>query len=121
MEKKRTLVLGASPKPERFSYAAVVKLLKNEFPVIAVGLREGEIKGIRIEKPFPEYADIDTIALYVGPKNQSVYYEYILKLRPRRVIFNPGTENEEFERVLKENAVEVVRDCTLVMLSRGNY
>jgi uncharacterized protein len=121
MEKKLTLVLGASPNPERFSYAAIFKLVKNEMPVVAVGLREGDIRGVPIQKPFPAFEGIDTITLYVGPKNLAVYYDYILGLKPRRVIFNPGTENEEFEKRLTESGVEVVRDCTLVMLNRGTY
>ena len=121
MEEKLTLVLGASPKPDRFSFAAVLKLVKNGIPVVAIGLREGEVKGVKIVKPFPELHDVHTVTLYVGPKNQEIFYDYILNLNPKRVIFNPGTENEEFEEALAKQGIEVLRDCTLVMLNRGNY
>jgi predicted CoA-binding protein len=118
---KTTLVLGASTKPERFSNRAVRRLLANDFPVFPVGLREGEIEGIRIQRPFPIYFGIHTVTLYVGVQNQPIYYDYILYLKPKRVIFNPGTENEEFERMLEENGIETLRACTLILLSIGEY
>lgn len=118
---KSTLVLGASPNPERFSYLATRKLSLKNYPVFAVGLREGEINGVKIQLPFPVFFDIHTVTLYVGQKNQPVYYDYILYMRPKRVIFNPGAENDEFERMLEERGIETVRGCTLVMLSIGEY
>jgi predicted CoA-binding protein len=121
MREKTTLVLGASSKPERYSYTAVKKLVAFNHPVIAVGLREGDIAGIRIQKMFPEVSDIHTISLYVGRANQSVYYDYILKIHPIRVIFNPGAENAEFEDELKNKGIQVVRGCTLIMLDDGTY
>jgi uncharacterized protein len=121
MSDKTTLVLGASPKPERFSYIAIKKLVASAVPVVAVGLREGEISGVRIQKQFPDVFDIHTVSLYIGPRNQSAYYEYIIKMNPKRVIFNPGTENAEFENTLRARGIQVVRGCTLIMLDKGTY
>ena len=121
MTDKITLVLGASPNPARYSYTALQKLVAANFTVVAVGLREGEISGVRIHKLFPDVSDIHTVTLYVGPKNQAVYRDYILKIKPKRVIFNPGTENAEFENVLINEGIQVVRGCTLIMLGNGTY
>lgn len=118
---KPTLVLGASPNPERFSYLAVRKLQVKDFPVFAVGLREGNIHGTPIVKPFPVIFDLHTVTLYVGKKNQPVYYDYIFYLHPRRVIFNPGTENEEFEEMLEARGIVTLRACTIILLSSGQY
>jgi predicted CoA-binding protein len=118
---KKTLVLGASLKPHRFSYKAVIKLQNHQVPVVAVGLREGAIGDVKIVKPFPVYAEIHTITLYIGPKNQPLYYDYILKINPSRVIFNPGTENPELEKLLNSKGIEVVENCMLVMLSKGEF
>ena len=121
MTERKTLVLGASPKPERFSCRAVKKLIEHNFPVVAVGLRAGQISGVSVLKLFPDVEDIDTITVYVGPRNQPVYYDYILAINPRRVIFNPGTENPEFEEILQNKGIQVIRDCTLIMLDKGTY
>jgi predicted CoA-binding protein len=121
MTDKITLVVGASIKHERFSNIALKRLISSNFPVIAVGLREGEVSGVRIQKLFPDVSNIHTITLYVGPKNQPVYYDYILKINPKRVIFNPGTENIQFEDILRKQGIEVVRNCTLIMLDNGTY
>jgi len=118
---KKTLVLGASSNPVRYSYMAVRKLKFSQVPVVAVGLREGEIHGVLIEKPFPKYTDIHTVTIYVGPKNLPVFYDYILELNPRRVIFNPGTESPAFEKTLSDRGIEVVRGCTLIMISSETY
>ncbi len=118
---KKTLVLGASTNPERFSYLAVRKLKFNNIPVVALGLREGEIAGVKVEKPFPKYEDIHTVTLYIGPKNLPPFYDYILGLKPQRVIFNPGTENPEFGEILKREHIEVMHACTLIMLTNGLY
>ncbi len=119
--KKKTLVLGASANPERFSYMAVRKLKFSHVPVVAVGLREGEIMGVRIEKPFPKFEAIHTVTLYIGAKNLPAYYDYILGLKPKRVIFNPGTECPEFAAILSEAGIEVVHACTLIMISNNQY
>ena len=119
--KKKTLVLGASTNPERFSYMAVRKLKYGNIPVVAVGLREGEISGVRIEKPFPKFENIHTVTVYIGPKNLVAYYDYILGLHPKRVIFNPGTENMDFAASLQSAGIEVVNACTLIMVSNHQY
>jgi uncharacterized protein len=121
MADKITLVIGASPKPERFSNKAVKRLVEKGFPLVAVGLREGEIEGVKIHKLFPVVSEIHTVSLYVGPRNQAVYYDFILNVNPQRVIFNPGTENPEFENTLKSRGIEVIRGCTLIMLGNGSY
>lgn len=100
---------------------AVRKLKYGNVPVVAVGLREGEISGVRIEKPFPKFNEIHTVTLYVGPKNLPAYYDYILGLHPRRVIFNPGTESPEFAAICQEQGIEVVYACTLIMISNNLY
>jgi uncharacterized protein len=121
VQQKKTLVIGASLKPHRFSYKAVIRLMHHKIPVVAIGMREGSIGDIRIVKPFPELSDIHTITMYVGPKNQSYYRDYILSLHPRRVIFNPGTENPDLQALLKLQGAEVVEGCMLVMLSKDEF
>ncbi len=118
---KKTLVLGATTNPDRTAYTAIHKLVNYGHPVIAVGIKQGEVAGVPIEQGQPGVEGIDTVTLYVGPKNQPVFYDYILKLKPQRVIFNPGTENPELEAKLKENNIDFVEACTLVMLSVGKY
>jgi len=121
MMEKKTLVLGASLKPQRFAYKAIIKLTRYNIPVVAVGMREGSIGEVRIEKPFPEVHGIHTITLYIGKKNQPFFLDYILKVNPVRVIFNPGTENPEMEKLLEAKGIEVVHNCMLVMLSKGVF
>jgi uncharacterized protein len=121
MTEKTTLVIGASFKPNRFSNIAVRNLVLHRYPVIAVGLREGIIHGVSIRKPFPVLKNVHTVTLYIGSKNQSEYYDYILNIHPKRVIFNPGTENVKFEETLRMHGIEVVTGCTLIMLSDGTY
>ena len=118
---KPTLVIGASTNPDRYSYMAIKSLAVNNYEVHALGLREGTAHGIKIYRPFPQLPTIHTITMYVGKKNQSFYYNYIMSLKPERVIFNPGSENEEFETMLKEQGTEVIHACTLVMLLQGSY
>jgi predicted CoA-binding protein len=118
---KKTLVIGASTNPERYSFLAVNKLLKYNHPVVAVGLKSGEIATIPIETSLIPFENIDTVTLYVNPTNQKAYYDYILSLQPNRIIFNPGTENEEFEQIATKNNIEVIEACTLVMLSTNQY
>lgn len=118
---KKTLVLGATTNPDRTAYTAIHKLVNYGHPVIAVGIKEGEVAGIPIQQGQPEVEGVNTVTLYVGPKNQPVFYEYILKLKPVRVIFNPGTENPELQAKLTASGIEWVEACTLVMLSLGKY
>jgi predicted CoA-binding protein len=118
---KITLVIGGSTRPQRYSYRAIESLVSHNIPVYAVGLTEGEVEGVRIEKPFPMLPRIHTITMYVSPANQPFYYDFIRQIKPTRIIFNPGTENESFMREMKESGVEIVIGCTLIMLSVGTY
>lgn len=119
---KTTLVLGASPNPERYSFKAVMSLQRRQIPVIAVGLREGEIGDVKIRKGKPDdIGEIHTIGLYLGPKNQAEFIGYILSLKPSRIIFNPGTWNPELATLAGSEGIEVISDCMLAMLSCGQY
>ncbi len=118
---KRTLVIGASSNPERYSYKAAEKLLRYGHEIELLGLRPDVIFDRTIDTEKKAYESIDTVTLYVGPKNQPEYYEYVVSLTPRRVIFNPGTENPEFELLLSKKGIEVEVACTLVMLGTGQY
>lgn len=118
---KTTLVIGASSKPERYSNAAVKLLQENGHQVIPLAKRAGFVNGIPIRTEFPAGEQVHTVTLYVGPKHQPEYYNLLLKLNPERVIFNPGTFNEELKSLLKSNGIETVEGCTLVMLRAGEY
>ena len=120
MEKK-TVVLGASENPNRYSNIAINRLTAYGHPVVAIGRRKGKVNEVDITTEHPEVEDVDTITLYLNPTNQKPYYDYILSLKPRRVIFNPGTENDELERKLVQKGVITQEACTLVMLSTGQY
>jgi predicted CoA-binding protein len=121
MDSKKTLVLGASTNPSRYSYKAIHMLLKYGHEVVPVGIKKGEVAGIPIKKDFTGINDINTITLYVGPQNQPEYYDQILDLAPERVIFNPGTHNQNLINALEKKGVEAIDACTLVMLSAGTY
>jgi predicted CoA-binding protein len=119
---KKTLVLGASSNPERYAYKATLKLLQNGHEVVPVGLRADKIGELDILTNQPKVENIDTVTLYVGPQNQPVYYDYILnQIHPKRIIFNPGTENPELELLAQEKGIETEIACTLVLLSLGEY
>lgn len=119
--KKKTIVLGASTKAERYSYQAVKMLKSYKHPTIAFGIKAGKIEETEIETDFPEDAETDTITLYLSPKNQEAYLEKIITLNPKRVIFNPGTENPGFYNKLRDNGIEALEACTLVLLRTGQY
>jgi predicted CoA-binding protein len=119
---KITLVLGASPNPERYSYRAVKTLQSKNIPVIAIGKREIDTGSLRIRTGMPDdIGPVHTVTLYLSAENQQGYYDYILSLHPSRIIFNPGTANSEFEDMLREKNIEVVSGCMLVMLACGNF
>jgi len=118
---KRTLVLGASIKKERFSYLAMKSLTENNIDFVAIGAREGTVFDVPIRTGQPEVSDIHTVSLYINPKRQKDYYDYILSLNPQRIIFNPGTENGELFKIARENNIEVVLGCTLVMLHNKSF
>jgi len=115
------LVIGASVKIERYSNKAINRLRSYGHSVKAIGLREGVVQDIVIEKGYPEFPDIDTVLLYINAQRQAEYFDYVLSLKPRRVIFNPGTENAQFEKLLESNGIESIIACSLVMLSTGQY
>ena len=119
--KKKTLVFGASLKPERYANIAMHKLVNYGHEVVAFGTRKGEIAGVSIDTELMSYTDIDTITLYLGSENQTPYYDYLIKLNPKRIIFNPGTENSEFYNLLNQNNIEFEEACTLVLLSTNQY
>ena len=121
MEQKKTLVLGASENPSRYANIAINRLVAHNEPTVAIGLRKGIVAGVEIKTEKFPFPDIHTVTLYLGPPRQVEYYDYILSLNPRRVIFNPGTENPEFYKLLREKGIEIEVACTLVMLSTRQY
>ncbi len=119
---KTTLVLGASPNPARYSFRAIKTLQNKNIPVIAIGRREIDADNLRIRTGMPEdIGPVHTVTLYLNAENQKEYYDYILSLNPRRIIFNPGTENREFADFLRNRNIEVVSDCMLAMLACGIF
>ena len=118
---KKTLVLGATPDPSRFAYKAANMLSNYGHEVVPVGIKKGQVAGKTILNGQPNIEDVDTVALYVGPQNQGDLIDYIINLKPKRIIFNPGTENPEFITKAQNNNIEAVLGCTLVMLSLGTY
>ncbi len=119
--KNKTLVLGASENPDRYSNMAILKLLGKGKEVVAIGKRAGKVKNVAIETQHVNRDDIDTVTLYLNPLHQEPYYDYILSLKPRRIIFNPGAENEDLERLAIQAGINTIEACTLVMLSTGQY
>lgn len=119
--KNETLVIGASVNPDRYSNRAVRALRASKYPVKAIGIKEGVVEGVKIETEKIDFKNIDTVSLYLNPERQKEYYEYIISLNPRRVIFNPGTENTEFETLLKKAGVFTEVACTLVLLRLKQY
>ncbi len=121
METKKTLVLGASENPARYSNLAVKKLLAHNQPVVALGKKSGSINNTVIETDKKPFENIDTVTLYLNPANQKEYYNYIFSLQPRRIIFNPGTENEELAELAEKKGIKTLEACTLVLLSTNQY
>ena len=119
--KKKTLVMGASLKPNRYSHLAINKLVRFKQPTVAIGLREGTVDGVKIHTEMEDFEDIDTVTLYLNAKRQEQYYDYIVSLNPKRVIFNPGTENPELYKLLRKNNIYFENACTLVLLSSQQY
>ncbi|MBO9571467.1 MAG: CoA-binding protein [Chitinophagaceae bacterium] len=121
MNEKTTLVLGASDNPARYSNMAINRLRKNNHPVVAIGKKTGVVADTPVETQTRPIKDIDTVTLYLNPTNQKQYYDYIIGLHPKRIIFNPGAENAELAELAKEKGIEPIEACTLVMLSTGQY
>ncbi len=120
-EPKKTLVLGASENPSRYSYLAIHRLRSKGHPVIGIGKKYGKVADVNITKDREPVTDIDTVTLYLNPQHQQEYYDYILSLKPKRIIFNPGAENEQLAELAKKNNINTVEACTLVLLSTGQY
>jgi predicted CoA-binding protein len=118
---KKTLVIGASTNPNRYSFMAIQKLTNYGHPIMAIGNKVGEVSGVKITTEMVIFENIDAVTLYLNKKNQEIYYDYIIGLNPKRVIFNPGTENVELENLLTKNNIAFEEACTLVLLSIGKY
>lgn len=118
---KNTLVLGASDKPDRYSYMAVERLKAHGHSVWALGSKKGNVHETPIEIEIDTVPDLDTITLYLNPSRQEMYYDYILNLAPKRIIFNPGTENDTLVEMAKAKGIQTIEACTLVMLATGQY
>ena len=118
---KKTLIIGASTDPSRYSYLAANRLVSYKHGIELLGVKEGLVAGKEINTEKERFEDIDTVTLYVNPQKQSEYFDYVADLKPRRVIFNPGTENPVFEDFLTEKGIEPIEACTLVMLTTGQY
>lgn len=118
---KKTLVLGASLNPGRYSNLAINRLVSYGHTVEAVGLKKGVVAGVEISTEKEKFENIDTVTLYLNPKRQVEYYDYIISLKPKRVIFNPGTENPQFYEMLRKNNIETEVACTLVLLGTNQY
>jgi uncharacterized protein len=123
MEKpsKKTMVLGASDNPSRYSFLAVNNLRKHGHPVVAIGRKKTTIADITVDTESKPLSDIDTVTLYLNPDHQQDYIDYIVSLHPKRVVFNPGTENEELQQRLEKEKIPYIEACTLVLLSTGQY
>lgn len=121
MKNKKTVVLGASTKPERYAFKAINMLVEKGHSVLAIGQNAGEVAGVSIRTKKIPLTNIDTITLYLNPVRQREYYNYIIETKPKRVVFNPGTENPEFYQLLKANGIKVEEACTLVLLTTNQY
>ena len=118
---KTTLILGASPKPIRYSFLAAQILLEKNHDIFLLAKRKNTVLGHEVFTGTPEFKNVDTITIYLSAKNQLEYYQYILGLKPKRVIFNPGAENEALYKLCVENNIEATEACTLVLLNTGQY
>lgn len=120
-KKKKTLVLGASENPSRYSHLALQRLQNHNHPVVAIGKNKGMVGDVIIETEKKEWKDVDTVTLYLNPVNQKEYYNYILSLKPQRIIFNPGAENGELAKLATSQGILPVEACTLVLLATNQY
>ena len=120
---KKTVIIGASPNASRFAYRAAHMLSQFGHSIVPLSIKKGSVAGEDIQdlKQKPVITDVNTVTLYIGPRNQPEWYDYIMSLSPERIIFNPGTENEEFMHLARQKGIEVVIGCTLVMLQAGTY
>ncbi len=121
--KKKTVIIGSSTNPSRYAFLAAEMLTSHGHEIVPVGIRKGEIFGVNIQdlRQKPEIKDVDTVTLYIGRRHQPEWYDYIISLKPRRIIFNPGTENEDFLNRVNDSGAEAMEACTLVLLRSGQY
>ena len=121
--KKKTVVIGATPNQSRYAYLAADMLREYDHEVVPMGIKKGEVAGKEILdiRKKPAINGVDTVTLYIGPRHQPEWYDYILSLKPKRIIFNPGTENDEFEQLAEKNGIEALEACTLVLLRSHQY
>ena len=119
----KTVIVGATPNTSRYAFMAAERLVEHDHEIVPIGIKRGVVLGKDILpiRQTPEITDVHTITMYIGPMHQSEYYTYLLGLNPKRIIFNPGTENDEFMQLARDQEIEVVTGCTLVMLGVGNY
>ena len=117
----KTLVIGASLKPDRYSNRAIKALTSKDIETVAFGLRTGDVANVTIDTELIDYKDLHTVTLYLNPKRQEAYYNYIINLNPKRIIFNPGTENPEFYKLLEKHNIDFEIACTLVLLATNQY
>jgi len=120
---KKTVIVGATTNPERYAYLAAHRLTEHGHPIVPLGIKKGEVAGHQILdlRKMPRIEGVDTITLYIGPRHQAEWMDYLISLKPRRIIFNPGTENEEFEKKAREAGIKPEKACTLVLLSTGQF
>jgi predicted CoA-binding protein len=118
---KKTVIIGASEHSNRYSYLAANRLVAHGHPIIPIGLKSGRVAGVNIITDHPRLDEVHTVTLYINPLRQPQYYDYLLSLKPARVIFNPGSENDELEEILTSHGIQAIEACTLVMLSTGQY
>ncbi|PXY44042.1 CoA-binding protein [Flavobacterium hydrophilum] len=121
MKNKKTLVLGATTKPERYAFRAINMLTQKGHTVLAIGQNAGEVAGVKIHTKAIPVKNIDTVTLYLNPARQRDYYNYIIESQPKRVVFNPGTENPELYQLLELNNIKAEVACTLVLLATNQY
>lgn len=121
MSSKKTLVLGASDNPSRYSFLAIKRLRQHGHPVIGIGKKHTMVDDVEISIEKKQFENIDTVTLYLNPFHQQQYYNYILSLKPKRIIFNPGAENDELFALAEQNNIVPIEACTLVLLSTGQY
>ncbi len=118
---KKTLVLGASDHPSRYSYLAIKRLRSHDHPVVGIGKRNTKVADVTIITNKEKFENIDTVTIYLNPEHQKEYYDYILSLNPKRIIFNPGAENAELQRLAEKNNIQTLEACTLVLLSTNQF
>jgi predicted CoA-binding protein len=120
---KKTVIVGATPNPSRYAFLAAQRLTDHDHEIVPVGLKKGTVQGKNILdiRQKPAIDQVDTITLYIRAEHQKEWYNYFLSLKPKRIIFNPGTENEELEKLAEQNGIEALEACTLVMVGTGQY